>query len=489
MKTIFFVLCLVLVSFSAFSQKKHKLKAYLDQKTFFSPETGSYVEVHLQFVAYTLNFKSFHDSLDQQGLQSEIGVQYIIRQGDKVMKSDAYRLRSPFMRDSIIEDFYEIKRIPLDPGKYSLELTLTDLYGGNEAVTTFLDLDIADYRDKMSLSNIETAEVIVPVKNESIFTKSGYDIIPRISNYYSTQAENIPVYLEVYAPKTADKNVFGLKQSILDQKTKTELESFTRFSKVEVDQVQPVIKVIDISKLPSGEYILQFSLMDRENKELSTTEYFFERFTEMEYEPVTTENIVLDPNFQASITDDSLAYFVESLIPISKPAEIKNIITLLKTKDKALYRKYIQSYWYNSTGGTRVYDNWMTYKTQVWMVERLFSTNYTAGFETDRGRVYLQYGPPSNVITRENSPSDYPYEIWRYDKIKNFSNKRFVFYNPDLVNNTYRLLHSDMQGEMQNYRWQQQLAKRNSTNSNIDDPNDGNTKHFGGNSQQLYNQY
>ncbi len=488
MKTFFFVLSLVLLSFPAFAQKKHQLKAYVDQKTFYSPGTGSYVELHLQFVSYSLNFQVV-DTLDQQGLQSEVGIHYIIRQDDKVIKSDAYRLQSPLMRDSIIEDFYEIKRITLAPGKYNLELNLTDLYASKEPVTALLDLDIEDHSGKASISNIETAEVIVPVKNESIFTKSGYDIIPRISNYYSTTAENIPLYLEVYAPKSGEKQVYGLKQSILDQKSKAELESFTRFSKVEVDEVQPMIKVIDISKLASGEYILQFTLIDKENRELALTEYFFERFTEMEYEPVTTENIVLDPNFQASITDDSLAYFVESLIPISKPAEIKNIISLLKTKDKELYRKYIQSYWYNSTGGNRVYDSWMNYKIQVWMVERLFSTNFTAGFETDRGRVYLQYGPPNNVITRENSPSDYPYEIWRYDKIKNFSNKRFIFYNPDLVNNAYRLLHSDMQGEVQNYRWQQQLAKRNSMNSNIDDPNDGNYKHYGGNSQQLYNQY
>ena len=110
------------------------------------------------------------------------------------------------------------------------------------------------------------------------------------------------------------------------------------------------------------------------------------------------------------------------------------------------------------------------------------------GFETDRGRVYLQYGAPNSIITRETSPTEYPYEIWVYDKIKIYSNRRFVFYNPDLVNNAYRLLHSDMVGELQNYRWQQALSKRNSPNRDIDDPNDGNYRHFGGNSRELYEQ-
>jgi len=230
-------------------------------------------------------------------------------------------------------------------------------------------------------------------------------------------------------------------------------------------------------------------LIDKSNVLLSTSNYFFDRFNDQEVE-VLSENIVLNPEFQASITNDSIAYYVESLIPISKPAEVKNIIRLLKTKDQELYRKYVQSYWVGvSGGGELAYVSWLKYKQQVQIVQQLFGNNFMEGFETDRGRVYLQYGPPSNVITRENSATEYPYEIWRYDKIKQFSNKRFVFYNPDLVNNGYRLLHSDLIGEGQNYRWQQQLSKRNSANHNIDDPNDGNYRHYGRNSLELYNQY
>jgi hypothetical protein len=90
---------------------------------------------------------------------------------------------------------------------------------------------------------------------------------------------------------------------------------------------------------------------------------------------------------------------------------------------------------------------------------------------------------------KENSPSEYPYEIWQYNKIQAFSNKRFIFYNPDLVNNTYRLLHSDMIGELKNPGWSNALSKRNTTNGNIDDPNQNNEKHYGGNSNDLFRQY
>lgn len=478
----------VIFTSNAVAQRHKTMKAYLDHKVFYHPEIGSFAEIHLQFTGYTMGYKAVPG-----GLQSELAIQYVFKNAaNEVVKTDAYRLQSPLMRDSILEDFYEIKRVPLTPGKYKLELTITDLLNEKaNPVSALQDIEVEDLSTKAGLSDLELAEAMYQVDSLSVFTKAGYDIIPRISNYYSSETMNLPVYFEIYHPKNVDNSsqTVGLKQSIRDMKTKVELEAYTRFSKHEVGEIQPIIRVVDISKLETGEYTLEYTLIDKNNVELATSTYYFDRFNDHETQ-IETADIVLNPSFQASVSTDSLAYYVESLIPISRPAEVKNIIKLLKTKDESLYRKYLQSYWVSSVGGGELaFEGWMKYKRQIQIVQRLFGNNFMEGFETDRGRVYLQYGPPNNIITRENSPTEYPYEIWRYDKIKNFSNKRFVFYNPDLVNNGYRLLHSDLIGEVQNFRWQQQLSKRSSVNKDIDDPNAGNPKHFGGNSLELYNQY
>jgi len=34
--------------------------------------------------------------------------------------------------------------------------------------------------------------------------------------------------------------------------------------------------------------------------------------------------------------------------------------------------------------------------------------------KTDRGRVYLKYGPPNIISRKLYEPSSYPYEIWHY---------------------------------------------------------------------------
>ena len=232
---------------------------------------------------------------------------------------------------------------------------------------------------------------------------------------------------------------------------------------------------------------MRYTLINEGLIELATREYEFERTNNITSD-LTVENIVLDPAFQKSISADSVGFYIESLIPICGPAEVKNIINIAKRKEEESARKYIQQFW-TTTAQNGPYEEWIKYKQQVQLVERLYSNNFQEGFETDRGRVYLQYGSPTNIVRRDLSSSEYPYEIWQYNKIGVFSNKRFVFYNPDLVNNTYQLLHSDMIGELKNPNWPRELVKRNSTNGNIDDPNSGVIDHWGGNSDDLFRQY
>jgi len=45
------------------------------------------------------------------------------------------------------------------------------------------------------------------------------------------------------------------------------------------------------------------------------------------------------------------------------------------------------------------------------------------GWETDRGKIYIKYGAPSNIERRSNDPNIHPYEIWYYQGIE----RRFIF--------------------------------------------------------------
>lgn len=466
-----------------FGQKRdHELRAYLDNKQFYGPTVGNYIEFHLQFVGTSVNYKGKDD-----GLIGELAVFLNILSEDSMIVEDAYRLESPFMKDSIIEDFYDLQRFKLDPGKYVFNIKLQDLNSKNAPLEASVPIVVDDLSESISFSDIIVAEAGSRGDGSSAFYKAGYDIIPRLSTFYPEQLNRIPMYFEVYGTDLLMDSVFGIKQSVIDAETNIEIEKHARFSKHPTGTVVPLIKSIDISDLYTGKYIIKYTIMNKNMQELSEQVYEFERSKAPEIDYYSQE-IILDPAFQSSIPEDSIGYFLESLIPISGHTDVRNIIGLAKEKNKEKTRKFIQQYW-SVTNPDNPYEAWMAYKAQVQMVEHLYANNFQEGFETDRGRVYLQYGPPSHLVQKLYSPSEYPYEIWQYNKIGVFSNKRFIFYNPDLVNNAFRLLHSDMVGELKNPAWPRELAKRNSSNGNVDNPNSGNADHWGQYSDDLFRQY
>lgn len=480
-------LLVFLIGFVAFlgNAQSSKLKAYIEQKSFYAPETGNYIDLYFQFVGYTLKYKSVENGLKGKVMVSTT----ILNQKSDTVRKDVYVLESPLMRDSIIEDFYDAQRFALPEGKYTANIELTDLNIENaQSMSGSIAISIIKDNNIVEISDITIAEVAVPSNQISPFVKSGYEIIPRLSNFYGREQNMIPYYAEIYLKNDFLDTLIGIKQTIISTETNQEVMGFSRFSRVKTEKVIPVLRKIDITDLYTGSYTLKLEVIDRNNQLLGeAVTYNFERVNEKEFNE-NIEEIILDPNFQASISDDSLRFYVESLLPIAKSSQTKFILQIGKKGDKEQMRKYFQQFWI-ATAGTEASAKWMEYKEQVLFVQKLYATNIMHGYETDRGRVYLQYGPPNSILTRETSPSEYPYEIWVYNKIQVFSNRRFIFYNPDLVNNNYRLLHSDMRGELQNLRWQQALSKRNNSNQNPEDPRIQDNDHFGGNSNYYYRQY
>jgi GWxTD domain-containing protein len=476
----FLILCLCVANDA--SAQTNKLRVYLDTKQFYNSETGNYIEVYFQFVGYTVNFIS-----GSEGLQADVAISLQFKENDSTIINDVYRLQSPIMKDSIIDDFFDVQRFALAPGSYTMIVQLADINSNQPAIQSIVPITIEDLSKGISVSDIESLEYAQLSHEDNIFVKSGYHMIPRLSTFYAEQLTSLPVYLEFYNTSELIDSICAVKEFIVDTESGEELLNFTNYVKQETAAVIPLLRNIDISDLPSGKYALNYALLSSNLSEMATQSFFFERSNEVELN-FDLVDMVLDPSFQASISEDSVSYYLESLIPISKPAEVKNIISVLKNSNEEGMRRHIQAFWAITTPESS-YDSWIRYKAQVNLVQELYGNNFQEGFETDRGRVYLQYGAPTNINQREISSSEYPYEIWMYNKIGQFSNRRFIFYNPDLVNNAYRLLHSDMLGELKNPSWPQILSSRNTNKGNVDNPNQNVQDHWGGNSDDLFRQY
>lgn len=481
----YFILFLGVLLNTVIHAQPAAVKAYMNEKFFYSPESGSYVEIQLHFDGATVKSKKITNGIHQG--------QLLVSQEIKYYTSTMHRhqvvVNSPVSSTGDLEDFVDIYRFSLAPGEYIYRLEIEDLNSNVAPVVLEKKLIQPEIEDKIIVSDIVPAIQITNNQdaNKGGLVKSGYEILPMASNYYPRGLNYLPYYVEIYNndPLYLD-SVYVIRERIIDKVSDTELHEFTRYFRYEAISNRIIVKNTNITDLPSGKYYLEIAVINRRKDVLAQNKITFVRnnrafVNNLENGKRMPFDIELDP--------DSTKYYVASLIPIAGNNEVKVIIKLLKEKNNEKNLDYLQSFWVK-THPERPMEAWLEYKEQVKQVQRLFATNFQKGYETDRGRVYLQYGEPNQISIVPSSPSEYPYEIWQYDKIANFSNRRFIFYSPTNLNNDFKLLHSDMIGEIQNRRWQFALNKRNTYDGNIDDNRGaGFQNHFGGNSSLYYNSY
>jgi GWxTD domain-containing protein len=225
--------------------------------------------------------------------------------------------------------------------------------------------------------------------------------------------------------------------------------------------VSPILADFNINNLPTGNYNLVVEIRDHMNTVLSNRKLFFQRSNpnaQMTMEELTTVNPA--GSFVEQLTNiDSLREFVSSTYPISSALEKNFLKGNLKTASLQVLQQYFLGFW-QRRNPSDPRQAWENYRYQVEVAQHNFGTPVKKGYQTDRGRVFLQYGAPNVRVERNNEPSNYPYEIWQYYSLGNQTNRKFVFYSPDLVTSDFYLLHSDALGEFNNPRWQVDLRSR-----------------------------
>ena len=76
------------------------------------------------------------------------------------------------------------------------------------------------------------------------------------------------------------------------------------------------------------------------------------------------------------------------------------------------------------------------------------------GWRTDRGRIFIRYGAPDEVLDRVQAGSSRPYQVWKYTGRKAH---KFIFLDTSLLGN-YELIWTDERREPSRPDWQELLG-------------------------------
>jgi GWxTD domain-containing protein len=477
---IFFVLVLF-----AFQLNAKNLQAYLSYATFYSPADGSYIETYLSVVANSVEFVKNSNGK----FQATVQISMVFRQNDVIKDFKKTDLLSPEIEDTSKIDFtfMDQQRFPLPDGDYDVEIQILDK---NAAIakpySTTESLAIDFPKDSVCVSGIQLVESYKKAGDTtSILTRNGYDLVPFTINYYPQTVKNLTFYAEVYHTDTVytPEEKFLVYYYIEAYETGKTLTDYFKFKKETPKKVTVVFNEFDISNLPSGNYNLVIDVRNKENKSVAMNKMFFQRNNpDAQFNLQDIAALDITNTFVDKITSiDTLKDFIKSTYPVSTQMEKLFAETTLKKSDLKTLQQYFLNFWINRNAADPQ-KAWAEYYIEVAKVNKGYSTPIKRGYETDRGRVYLEYGEPNSITESISDPSSYPYEIWHYYTLANQKNRKFVFYLPDLVTNDYELLHSDAFGEIYDASWQMKLIKRNTTTNNPDQIND--KDYFGGQTEK-----
>jgi GWxTD domain-containing protein len=478
---------LVFISFLlCLNAKGQNLEAYFNITRYDIPEESPFIDVFISFNALTVNYTD-----NVANIESTI----LIKDGDRIVDFRKTKIISPELDvDSVPVDFIDVQRFSLKNGKYTIDIALRDLNELDaDTVKISYPFEIRFSGNQVEISDIELVDRIEASDQLNLYTKSGYQVIPYVSDYYNSSRNEIMFYAEIYN----SDNKFGAdsKYLVISQITNTGgdvIGNYRKLTRLETADVSVVLNKFNISELYSGTYLLHIEVRDQENKLIKdrSFQFFRNNSAPMDEMAVNSEAYLQgEVLFTEMIPDrEVLLEYIRSMWPRGEQLERNIIDKQIESASTEELQQFMYNFWYKRDP-KNPQEAWDKYYDQVKLVNSIYSTQIMKGYKTDRGRVFLQYGEPNKLVDVPSEPSSYPYQIWQYYHIEsmdntNYSDVKFVFIDTELSTNNYVLLHSDMRGEVYNRRWEAELHSRTTPMNDVDQNNADD--HMGGRAQDYF---
>lgn len=444
-----FILVLFL-SFALFAQKKPLFD--LDFARFAGDDTSGIVEVYYSFYQ-----NAFHSvELDSRAvIRGAIGI-YIedIATSQTYFKRE-YNFSSPVI-DSLKNNLTGVLRFRLKFGDYKFAFAVKDLEMPDRVDTAKFALKIQNPgKQKFGLSDIEVATKIEKSDNDSsTFFKNTFEVVPNVSTVFG---ENLPVvfyYIELYNLNKEDDPEFLILERVLTNDRNEEISRKRRY----IPRKNPSIveaNTVNISKLPTGSYNLTLALYDSLSNDIAMSTKKIYIFNSTVVDTVASkysDNEFLSSEF-AMMSEEEIEEAYAQAKYIASKVEEKQWESL---KDLEARRNFLFNFWRNRDGdpSTTVNEFKREYYKRIEYANQAYASFQRKGWQTDRGRVHIVYGRPSEINRFPSQLDTKPYEIWNYDDIE--GGVEFVFGDISGFGD-YKLLHSTKRGELRDDNWQSRI--------------------------------
>jgi GWxTD domain-containing protein len=412
-------------------------------------DSTALVEFH-----YAINRDGLTFVRDSAGWSASVDLMLTGRTGDSLAFGDRWLVPSKLTDTAALPrgmTLVGITQVQARAGEYIVKLLARDRQRSGNRDSIVVRLPVAlPATDRVALSDIEFAASIRSGARESPFYKNTLDVIPNVGGMYN-ESQVCFFYLEAYNLLLGDdRSDLTMKTAVYDAVGK---EMLTRErQKKRSGESAVLVDQLAASRLKSGTYSLVVALLDTSKHALAQSARKF---------------YVFNP----ALGVDSTLLSLGSSLPMAVYSSMEEqeldrdfkwsryeILDAEQTQYKQLTgadvkRKFLSDIWRRRPSGARE-----VYMARVAHANENFGMLGREGYRTDRGRVYIVYGPPDDVERHPNESDTKPYEIWTYNNIQGGVEFDFL---QRIQGSDYELVNSTHRNELHDANWMQYAQQAN----------------------------
>lgn len=357
------------------------------------------------------------------------------------------------------------KSFILPSGQYKVSLKVFDKNDSSTYAIQNFDLVIRDFsvNNSVIISDIELANNILQTQDTNLlkgpFGKSSYYVVPNPSLEYSNTEPIFTSYFEVYNAQTISPKGFSIEYAIYDGAKRVVFRYETH--KESLSDALLETTEIPMTFLPTGVYFFQAKVSYGEAKQMQQTFSPIKKFYILNpkvppsLETDFTENVDYEASYWSTLNEKEVDIEFKKAEPLAIALEIEQYKMIESVDAK---RKFMFRFWKmrDPDTTTAINEKLEEQRRLINYANTYFSFGkIREGWNTDRGRVLLKYGEPTQVESTASNQNLRAYDIWYYDQIEGGIKFYFVDYTGF---NNYIQVHSDAIGQPRNYDWYKQYV-------------------------------
>ena len=351
-----------------------------------------------------------------------------------------------------------IRSLIINTGQYTVSLRAFDLNDTTSGATSTFTTVVNPFPNDISVSEMMFTLPGTDVNPgmDPRFIRNGQAAMPNPRHEYVGTDPWISVYAEVYNAKSKGLGSYTVVYDVLDNARRDVVSM--EFQRQGLADALVERAEFPADTLPSGVYYLRMSVRDTDGKTYAVRE---DRFFLMNPErpPVQQSLLTEDERFERSEWSthrgERLALELELSDVLASSAEKTTRAGCTTERAK---QKYLFGFWNarDPKPETELNERLEEFRTCYTRAQTYYaSPAFPNGWKSDRGKILLKYGIPTQIEQHFQTTDKRAYEVWLF---RNLQGGSFFYFVDRWADGNHRLVHSTLFGEIRDEKWMERYV-------------------------------